>query len=479
MITIRLETPDHCYLLDPDCIIADLTERLPGTRVTVEDFHEWHRNMVRDLVAEYAAKGKPFLIEKRVLEEINEREIILGPARRISIPLNDQGNEIEGLVAASRVHLGSEAQTDFETVRTIVNYLNSLAVGQLSVRDDKDPENQRRLKTLTARQQMQLDGEIDLDDLLLPPLQRNAVDRLREEQIKVSAGIKYGALNFGVYVLDTNETDHLCESMRELTPIANLSIQNSPLTERGLATLAGLPRLHDLHLNNSATPGSAFRHLASFPRLTKLCVDEMELNDDALAAIGELYGLRRLRFKNSLISDNGFRKLAQLQKLATLHLSQVPVDWGLQELVALERLEFLDLSNMPQVTGDILAVAGQLSRLEGLGLQLTTLTDTDLNHLRGLKQLRQMTLHYTGEATDAPRLTPEGLQAFADLPELKKLTLIKVPLDDERVRQLGQLSQLRYLGLNLPGISPEMRALLKQRLPECHIHWVNSKKTET
>lgn len=475
MITIRLETPDQRQLLDPDTIIADLTERLPGTRVTVEDYHERHRESVRKLVAEYAAKGKPCLIEKRLLEEIDAGEIMLGPARNISIPLNGQGDEIEGMVAASRVHLQAKVPADFETVRTIADYLNSLAVGQLFVRDDEDPENQRRLKVLTADQRVQLDGGIDFENLLLPPRQREAVERLRKAGVGMSAGIKQGALNFQICVLNMNETDHLWESMRELDPLVKLSIQNAPLTERGLATLAGLPRLNEIHLQNTTTPGAAFRHLSSFPRLTKLWIDEMELDDAALAAIGELHGLRHLRFRDTPLNDAGFRQLAHLQNLTTLNLHRVPVNAGLQELAALEQLTFLGLLAMPQVSGEILAVVGQLSRLDGLALEVATLTDQDLAHLRGLKQLWRMSLHYTGEDS-TPRVTAAGIRVFADLPELKQLTLIEVPFDAAVVQELGRLTQLRYLGLNLPGVPTERFEELKTQLPDCYVSWVKPEK---
>ncbi|QDT91104.1 leucine-rich repeat domain-containing protein [Gimesia algae] len=477
MITIRLETPDQRYLLDPDSIIADLTERFPGTRVTVENYHERRRESVRKLVDEYAAKGKQFLIEKRVLEEIEANETRLGPAREISIPLNDQGDEIEGMVAASRVLLQAKVRADFETVRTIADYLNSLTVGQLFVRDDEDQENQRRLKTLSADQQMQLDGGIDFDELLLPPRQREAVECLRKAGVRMSAGIKQGALNFQLGILEMDETDHLWESMRELEPLVKLSIQNTTLTERGLATLAGLPRLNEIHLRNTTTPGWAFRHLTSFPQLTKLWIDEMELDDTALAAIGELHGLRQLRFRDTSLSDAGFRQLAYLQNLSALNLHRVPVNEGLQELAALEQLTFLGLSVMPQVTGEILAMAGQLSRLEGLSLEMATLTDQDLAHLRGLKQLWRMSLHYTGEDSP-PRVTAAGIRAFADLPELKQLTLIKVPLNAAGFRELGQLTQLRYLGLNLPGVPTEWFEELKTQLPECHVSWVEPERKQ-
>ncbi|MEQ9069397.1 MAG: hypothetical protein RLO18_21865 [Gimesia chilikensis] len=475
MITIRLETPDQRHLLDPDSIIADLTERFPGTRVTVEDFHAQRRKVIRDFAAAEAAAGRPWIIKDRVEADIDRNERRLGLARNISIPLNDRGDEIEGLVSASRVHLKIKVPIDFETVRTIADYLNSLALGQLSVQDDEDPENQRRLRTLTARQHMLLDGGIDFDDLLLPPRLREAVEWLCKAGVRISAGIKQGALNFHLCILDMDETDHLWESMRELIPLANLSIQNAPLTKRGLATLAGLPRLQDLHLRNTSTPGSAFQYLTFIPQLTKLWIDDMELDDTALAAMGELHGLRYLRFRDTPLSDAGFRQLAYLQNLTTLNLHCVPVNEGLQELAALEQLTFLGLSAMPQVTGDLLAIMGQLFRLEGLALEVATLRDQDLAHLRGLKQLWQMSLRHTGEDSP-PRVTATGIRVFADLPELKQLTLIEVPVDAAGVRELGRLTQLRYLGLNLPGVPMELLEELKAQLPECHVSWVKPEK---
>ena len=88
-----------------------------------------------------------------------------------------------------------------------------------------------------------------------------------------------------------------------------------------------------------------------------------------------------------------------------------------------------------------------------------------------------MSLHYTGEDSP-PRVTAAGIHAFADLPELKQLTLIKVPLDAAGFRELGQLTQLRYLGLNLPGVPTEWFEELKTQLPECHVSRVEPERKQ-
>jgi hypothetical protein len=86
-----------------------------------------------------------------------------------------------------------------------------------------------------------------------------------------------------------------------------------------------------------------------------------------------------------------------------------------------------------------------------------------------------MSLRHTGEDSP-PRVTATGIRVFADLPELKQLTLIEVPVDAAGVRELGRLTQLRYLGLNLPGVPMELLEELKAQLPECHVSWVNPEK---
>jgi internalin A len=68
-------------------------------------------------------------------------------------------------------------------------------------------------------------------------------------------------------------------------------------------------------------------------------------------------------------------------------------------------------------------------------------TDAELDHLRGLTQLRQLFLHST-QVTDA------GLEHLRRLSKLELLALDGTQLTDAGVEHLGGLTQLQYLSVN-------------------------------
>lgn len=499
MITIRLETPGRRHLLDHDAIIAELTKQFPGTQVTAENYHARRRKTVQEFADQCAAKGKPLIIQKRLEQEIDEREALLGPAREIAIPFEDQREVFKGMVSVSRVFLQSKVQTDFELIRSIVNTLRALNSGQVFVSgdDNDDLEYQQRLKALTANQGILLDGGIAFEDLLLPPNQRQALERLRSEQIRMCAGVKHGALNFNVFIFEADQTDDFCEAIRELDQVTNLSFQDTQLSERGMERLSGLPRLQNFHLRNTMFSNQSYRHLTSFPRLSEFWVEFTDLNNDAMAAMGELHGLQYLRLREVQMTNHGFRELKHLQNLTRLVLTQIPLDEGLEALSHLQnltslnltripvkkslevissltQLKYLELSEIPSVTGDVLEMIGQLTNLEGLSLEMSTLTDENVSHLSGLKRLTQLSLTLTAPASHPRRLTSKGIQVLSELPQLRQLQLSAIPLDQASANLLGQLTQLRYLALNDSGLPPTCCLQLKKSLPDLHIHWIDS-----
>ena len=499
MVLIRLETPGKRHLLDYDAIITELTEQFPGTLVTAENYYARRRNLLQN-----RAERTISIIRKRFEQEIDELEAIQGPAREIAIPLVDQQAVIEGMVSISRIDLRSKSQIPFDTISTIVRYLRSLNAGQVFVSgdDNHDPEYQQRLKALTANQYVLLDGSIKFEDLLLPPNQRQALECLRSEQVRMSAGVKHGALNFHVFIFEADQTDDFCKAMSELDQVTSLVFQDTQISERGMEWLSGLPRLQKIHLRKTTIPGRAFRYLPSFPRLSEFWAEFTDLDDDALAAIGELHGLQYLRLREVQMTDHGFQELKHLQNLTRLALTQIPVDDGLEALAHLQnltslnltripvkkslevistltQLNYLDLSEIPSVTGDILEMIGQLTKLEGLSLEMRTLTDENISHLSGLKRLTQLRLALKTPMSYPRQLTSKGIQVFSELPQLQQLQLSSIPLDEASSNLLGQLTQLRYLALKDSGLSPACRLQLKKSLPDLHLHWIDSDQTDS
>jgi hypothetical protein len=80
------------------------------------------------------------------------------------------------------------------------------------------------------------------------------------------------------------------------------------------------------------------------------------------------------------------------------------------------------------------------------------LTDDDVRKLKGLAELRRVTIAQGIEVTN------DGLALLAGLPKLEKLTLVRIPqVDDAGLAVIGRLPKLRELEIvSLPKISDEV-----------------------
>lgn len=103
---------------------------------------------------------------------------------------------------------------------------------------------------------------------------------------------------------------------------------------------------------------------------------------------------------------------------------------------------FLDLSEVwaRQMSLD-LAVVGQCDRLLALDLRESPVTDDDLAHLRGLKQLEWLYL-------DETAITDAGLEHVQELSELQRLYLISTGVTDRGLARLSKLEHLQLLYLD-------------------------------
>jgi len=92
-----------------------------------------------------------------------------------------------------------------------------------------------------------------------------------------------------------------------------------------------------------------------------------------------------------------------------------------------------------------------------------TFSDQALAHLRGLAHLEQLRF-------GSPHVTTAGMQTIADLPALKRLHLINVPITDEALREFAKMEQLESLYLDGANVSDAALDELFQKRPKLHVH---------
>ncbi len=159
------------------------------------------------------------------------------------------------------------------------------------------------------------------------------------------------------------------------------------------------------------------------------------------------------------------RSLRQLEGLRVLSISIEAVhvnNGGLVHLLLLPQLRELRLWT-PGVTDAGLAQLAQLSDLELLDLEGTSVQGSGLTALKGLRQLRQLTM--------GPLARDSDLAVLAQLPQVEELDLRPCrALTDACVAVLAQQTQLRSVWLP-QQVGTEQKLAVRRQLPHCQVSW--------
>jgi hypothetical protein len=305
-------------------------------------------------------------------------------------------------------------------------------------------------------------------EISLDPIGRGmgSHDRQPEEVERESADlIRLVATLPRLEVLDVGrmELPNGWERRLESRSLRRLSLRGGP------PDLSRLPALEELTIGTA--DGDALKAIARHGPLRALTVTS-PLDDAALALIGRMTRLQRLSLDHRGFTDRGLaalRGLTELRELRLFGTSKVPQigDAGLLHLRGLRRLERVEL-HYTRLTDAGLAAFATLPRLRELSLEGNRITGTGLVHLSGLPIER---LFLGGEP-----LTAEGLRHLAALPRLRDLDLSSSGEGRDLMPGLAGVRQLQVLGLNYTGATDAglthlaaMKALRQVRLQETRV----------
>ncbi|HKX29722.1 MAG TPA: hypothetical protein VJ302_18675 [Blastocatellia bacterium] len=250
-----------------------------------------------------------------------------------------------------------------------------------------------------------------------------------------------GEIQYGLMSFEAEPTDLLLDG---------------PITDRGLANLAGLDGLFGLsffwHL--SALTAGGLKPLADLPRLGYLgCQGEL-CNDEAMRHIAAIPRLRMLMGQGTVASDDGFTALSRSQTIEYL--------WG-RECPNLGGRGFAALAAMPSLRG--LAVScknvddAALSSLPSFpvlrGLMPMDVPDAGFRHIGLCTQLEDLWCMYCRETGD------EATEHLTGLSKLKTYYAGQTRITDRSLEILSRLSSLEKIQLEAcDGITNAGLALL-------------------
>jgi Leucine-rich repeat (LRR) protein len=241
--------------------------------------------------------------------------------------------------------------------------------------------------------------------------------------------------------------------------LESLAIGSPRISDDALRRLRPvLPRLRALYLGKTTKISDAgLVHLRHCKSLETLSVPWW-ITDRGVEHLVKLTSLRWLNLKGCEVTDSCGASLAKLTNLRHLNLNLTRIrDRGVSALGTLRELRTLDLS-LTNVTDKAMPAVGRLTKLEYLDLFGADVSDTGIAALAGLIHLRTLNLHGT----------KVGDKGLASLHRLRQLTDLKIDtkkaLTDVGIRALLNFPELRYLDLSSSKISDDgMRHLANLR----------------
>jgi hypothetical protein len=216
----------------------------------------------------------------------------------------------------------------------------------------------------------------------------------------------------GLRLEDTRVTDKGLAALRRLTGLRWLELRGSPVGEEGLKHVSALKELQVLDLSRSRVTDAGLKRLKGLAGLRELTLAGTPVTDSGLDALAGLTGLEYLDLSDTPVGNKGLARLKGLKELRGLRLARTRIkDGALESLRGLKALRQLDLDGTA-LTDAGLAPLRDLPRLHDLVLSRTRVGDAGLAHLAGLKELEDLALEGT-------RTTEAGLKHVAHLRSLR------------------------------------------------------------
>ena len=192
----------------------------------------------------------------------------------------------------------------------------------------------------------------------------------------------------------------------------------TPFTRKGLRTLAALPNLAELELNNLPNlEPEALRELAAARKLRSLSVVGVALDDAALEVLPELPALTYLALAGQRgLGDAGLRTIARCRELRRLSLADCKVhdSAALSRVGALRQLTDLDLGGNPGLLDRVVMGLRGCTAMRRLSLAGGQFSSMALQGLSDMRALEVLDLSGCDQLTAAAlELLPVGIQELA------------------------------------------------------------------
>jgi Leucine-rich repeat (LRR) protein len=242
-------------------------------------------------------------------------------------------------------------------------------------------------------------------------------------------------------------TDQTLAEIAGLSTLKALYLDESRLTDEGLVQIEKLTNLEELSLGQGRMTNAALTHLAKLPRLRYLMLQGKGWTDAGMAYLKNIPSLRILHLGHlTQLTDAALAHLCEIPNLEnlSLHWNQNITDKGiahLGQLKGLKRLHIGSLSSGNPFSDKSLQVIGSLQLLEELAISGQAISDSGMDHIARLTNLKALSLFC------CPNVTEAGLAKIASLKSLEKLLVSQANVTVAGLARLGGLTNLKKLSV--------------------------------
>ncbi len=229
--------------------------------------------------------------------------------------------------------------------------------------------------------------------------------------------------------------------------VAEVNFRGVEVTDDMFAHLAGFPKLRSVLLNETAITDSSLEAIGKLKSVTNLDLRGCGVSNDGLKHLSGMTQLKALRLngKNgkATVDDSGLAELSELTNLKVLALDflLVSVD-GLSLIPNLNAMEELYMAGTAFDDDAVPVLLESFPRLKKLRVAQTTLSDVGLEQLASLATLTDL------DISENSLLSDVGMQHVGSMKGLTKLNLWRLAVTDDGIRHLSGLTRLKWLNLD-------------------------------